>query len=130
MSLARPSASVAPRFLHQTVRSDVPSGQLVDLFEVLIDDVAGEAWLRFRFLAPGIGKSGDGATYDQVAADFAYLCDTVALPYLTQFDLQADVIVISLLDRPLEFGASDPDATQYIEAFRAKAGACAWEGDW
>lgn len=130
MSFALPLVPVASPVQPRRVSSDTPSGQSVDLFEVLIDEVAGEAWLRFRFLAPGIGRSDGGFTYAQVEADFAHLCDTVALPYLTQFDLQADVVVISLLDRPLEFGASDPDATQYIEAFRADAGTCAWEGDW
>lgn len=130
MSLMNPFPLVPFGSGVELAREPVPSGQQVDLFEVLIDEIAGEAWLRFRFLAPGIGKADGGVSYAQVEADFAHLCDTVALPYLTQFALEADVLVISLLDRPVDFGQSDPQATQYIEAFRVETGSCEWEGDW
>lgn len=109
---------------------NVPSGQHVELFEVLVDQVGAEAWLRFRFLAPSIGKSQGDLSFEQTFNDFGYLCDEVALPYIAEYALVADVIVISLLDRPVEFGASDPEATQYIEAFRSAGSECEMEGDW
>lgn len=104
-----------------------PSGQLVELFEVLVDTVGEETWLRFRFLAPAIARDGEALSYAQAEADFLHLCTAVALPYLQEFELQADVIVVSLSDRPVTFGTSDPDATQYFEAFRVTNNTCVWE---
>ena len=37
---------------------DVPSGQPVDLQEVLVDQMGDETWLRFRFIAPQIARNG------------------------------------------------------------------------
>jgi len=34
------------------------------------------------------------------------------------------VIVISMMDRPVVFGTSDPNATQFFEAFRIKEDSC------
>ncbi|SFF89041.1 hypothetical protein SAMN05443635_103198 [Roseobacter denitrificans OCh 114] len=109
---------------------DVPSGQVIELFEVLIDQVGEEVWLRFRFLALGIGRDAFDLSFAQVESDFEHLCNTVALPYMRQYSLETDVISIAMLDRPLEFGASDSEATQYVEAFRVVDGACAWKDLW
>ncbi len=38
------------------------------------------------------------------------------------------VITINMLDHLTAFGATDPDATQYLEAFRAVGGDCIWAG--
>lgn len=106
---------------------DVPSGQQVNLNEVLVDAVDGERWLRFRFIAPEIARDGTGLSHAGAEADSQFLCDAVALPYIAEFELQADVVVISLMDRAVPFGVSDPDATQYFEAFRVGAGTCVWD---
>ena len=106
---------------------DLPSGQDVTLHEVLVDQVGAEAWLRFRFLAPSIVPSGQGATYAAVEGDFGVLCDAVARPYLAEYELSADVIVISLMDRAVPFGVSDPDATQFFETFRVEGDTCVWQ---
>ena len=45
----------------------VPSGQMVTLQEVLLDDAPGELWVRFRFLAPEITR--DGGSVASYAAD-------------------------------------------------------------
>lgn len=108
----------------------VPSRRQVELFEVLIDEVSGETWLRFRFLAPELGMEGGTLSFEEAEADFQFLCGTVALPYMTENGLRADVVVISLLDRPVPFGESDHEATQLIEAFRVDTGTCMWEGLW
>ncbi|HBB83555.1 MAG TPA: hypothetical protein DC031_09835 [Sulfitobacter sp.] len=107
---------------------DVPSGQAIDLQEVLVEDLGGETWLRFRFVAPQIAKGPDAIAYDLAAPDMEHLCAAVALPYMTEHALAGQVIVVSLADRVVEFGAADPDATQYFEAFRAQDGTCIWEG--
>ena len=106
---------------------DVPSGQSVELNDVLVDAVGSETWLRFRFLAPGISRAGGGVSYAAAEADFTPLCDSVARPYLVEYALDPDVIVITLMDRPVAFGQADPDATQFIEAFRIQDDTCVWE---
>ena len=58
----------------------------------------------------------------------AFLCDTVAAPYIAQYELTGDVIVISMSDRRAEFGAADPDMTQFFELFRLNDNTCIWEG--
>lgn len=107
---------------------DVPSGQPVDLQEVLIDEVGTETWLRFRFVAPQISRENNGVDYETSALDMGHLCEALALPYIDEYVLNGDVIVISLADRPTEFGASDPDATQFFEAYRVQDNTCIWEG--
>lgn len=105
---------------------DLPSGQSVTLSEVLVDQVGEEAWLRFRFLAPQIAQGEAQVTYAQAESDFAALCDAIAVPYLAEFDLSADVIVVSLMDREVPFGQSDQDAMQFFETFRIENSACVW----
>ncbi|MEM9968961.1 MAG: DUF6497 family protein [Pseudomonadota bacterium] len=106
---------------------DVPSGQLVTLQEVLIDEVGAETWLRFRFLAPQIAREGGSIPYDLAAEDIAFLCTDLALPYLAEYALTGEVVVISLADRATEFGVPDPDATQFFEAFRIVDNTCTFE---
>ena len=108
--------------------SNLPSGQVVELYEVLVDEVTTERWVRFRFLAPEIARDTGVLRFSDVEPDLAHLCDTVALPYLAEFDLGGQGVVISLSDRKVDFGQTDPDATQFIDAFRVDAGACIWEG--
>ncbi|MEL7093095.1 MAG: DUF6497 family protein [Pseudomonadota bacterium] len=106
---------------------DLPSGQSVTLSEVLIDRVEDEDWLRFRFVAPEIARSGGSLGYADAEGDFAVLCDDLARPYMAEQGLSAAVVVISLMDRPVPFGQPDPDATQFFEAYRIEDGACVWQ---
>lgn len=108
---------------------EVPSGQPVALQEVLVDNLeGGETWLRFRFVMPEIARGAGGVDYDIAGPDMAHLCETLALPYVGEHNLAADMIVISLSDRATEFGVADPEATQIFEAFRPVDNACIWEG--
>lgn len=106
---------------------DVPSGQPVTLHEVLLDEVGTEAWVRFRFITPDIARDGGSVTYEAAADDMTHLCEQLAIPYIGEFALTADVIIIALADRTTEFGIPDPDATQFIEAYRADGDTCSWE---
>lgn len=107
---------------------DLPSGTQAVLHEVLIDTVSGENWLRFRLVAPAIdAKLEHAPDYVALEGDFPHLCAAVALPYIADFELAADKIAISLSDRIVEFGTTDPDATQYFELFRHEGGTCIWE---
>lgn len=118
------SASAAP-----ALAIDVPSGQPVELQEVLVDDLGNnQTWLRFRFIAPQIARDGGTVDYETAAPDMAHLCQSLALPYMAEYALEGQMIVISLADRATEFGVADPDATQFFEAFRPVDNACIWEG--
>ena len=107
---------------------EVPSGQPVELHEVLVDDLGAETWLRFRFIAPQIARDGGSVDYEKAEPDMQFLCDSLAVPYIAEYKLEGEVIVISLADRVTEFGQPDPDATQFFEAYRPVDNSCIWEG--
>lgn len=109
--------------------NDVPSGQPITLHEVLVDDVNGESWLRFRFIAPRIARAVGEITFAEAGADMEHLCGAVAVPYLAEYALESDLVVISLADQETEFGETNPEATQFFEAFRIKDDACIWEAN-
>lgn len=102
----------------------VPSGQTVTLIDT-VGDAAGPAGLtlRFRFLAPDLA----GMDFDLAAGDMRALCESYALPRVPQTGPIPQQIVISLADLRVEFGDSNPDATQYFEAFSIADGHCIWE---
>ncbi|RMD93870.1 MAG: hypothetical protein D6811_04100 [Alphaproteobacteria bacterium] len=87
---------------------------------------AAPVW-RFRFLAPGISRAGGVVDFDTAAADMEYLCQRFALPLLPAGETTG-LIIISLADRPVEFGQPAPEATQFFEAFSVRDGRCIWEG--
>jgi Family of unknown function (DUF6497) len=105
----------------------VPSGQPITLGEVLIDDRPGATWIRFRFVAPQIGNDAGQIDYETSSADIDYLCEALVLPYLAQYDLTPARVVISLSDRSVPFGTSDPDATQFFESYSPDKTGCIWE---
>lgn len=107
--------------------AEVPSGQALTLHEVLVDAQETATWLRFRYLAPQIAPGAAQITYDSAGEDMLHLCQTFALPYMAEYALTADRIVISFMDRITEFGVPDPEATQYFEAFRPEDGTCIWD---
>ena len=106
---------------------NMPSGQSVTLHEVLVDTVSGENWLRFRFIAPSINKDVGGLAYDSAFEDIEHLCTEIAVPYIAEYDLKSDLVVVSIADQKIEFGETNPDATQFFEAFRVKSDVCIWE---
>lgn len=77
---------------------------------------------RFRLVVPGLG--GEGADYDAVAGDFAWLCAELALPALAANGWTPTEVVIALSDRETAFGVLDPEAVQFFEGFRVENGAC------
>ena len=102
-----------------------PSGQVVSLFDVVLEP--GNDMARFRFLAPELGPDNGARTFESVQGDFKWLCETTVLPALTANDWHVDHIVISLSDKEIAFGATDPDVIQYFEGYRLNAGTCEWE---
>ncbi|SNX67412.1 hypothetical protein SAMN05878503_10144 [Cereibacter ovatus] len=105
----------------------VPSGQPVTLLETIWNE-PGPAGLtfRFRFLAPEIGFGGS-VDYDTAYADIVALCESYVLPRLNGTEPAPAQVIVSLSDRPLPFGAADPEVTQFFEAFSISDGHCIWE---
>ena len=106
---------------------DMPSGQSVTLHEVLVDTVSGENWLRFRFIAPSINKDVGGLAYDSAFEDIEHLCTEIVVPYIAEYDLKSDLVVVSIADQKNEFGETNPETTQFFEAVRVKNNICIWE---
>lgn len=107
--------------------AEVPSGQEVVLHEVLVDAQDAITYLRFRFLTPQIAVGPRQVTYEISEQDMMYLCEAIALPYMDEYTLAGDRIVISFMDRITDFGQADPDAVQYFEQFRPEEGVCMWD---
>lgn len=108
---------------------ELPSGLKPALHEVLVDDLGAETWLRFRFVSAQLDPTSDGALdFATIETDFALICSDLALPYAAKHALEAEKIIVSVADRAVEYGKSDPAATQYFEQFRIENGACIWEG--
>lgn len=104
----------------------VPSGMEVTWVDT-VHDANGPMGLtaRFRFLAPQIGQGA--VPFETASADMQALCDTWALPRISVTGPQPQQIVIVLMDRLVEFGMADEEATQFFEAYSLQDGACIWE---
>ncbi|MGR3491793.1 MAG: DUF6497 family protein [Shimia sp.] len=102
---------------------DAPSGTELTFYDSFWEQ-QDDRWIaRFRFIAPAIG---DEARYVDVADDFPYLCNEHALRALDGQEAP-DEIVISLASEPIEFGLTDPNITQFFEAFTVEDGHCVWD---
>lgn len=99
-----------------------PSGQPVTLFDVVLEPDTSVA--RFRFLAPALAQ---GTPFEAVQGDFPWLCANVAVPALAANDWTVAQVIVSLSDREVALGATDPDAIQFFEGFRVDDAACLWE---
>ncbi|MDM7968859.1 MAG: DUF6497 family protein [Paracoccaceae bacterium] len=109
------------------LREDValPSGLEVSLLEGFVEvQPDGARWARFRYVMPALAQ---GAEFDAVQDDFAALCEGQAIPMLDAAAEEVVLIVVSLMDKPMEFGQSDPGTVQYFESFAIRDGRCIWE---
>lgn len=103
----------------------LPSGLDAGLHEGFIEvQPDGARWARFRYVVPALA---DGAGFDRVAQDFVALCEGQALPMLSEAGEEVAQIIVSLMDKPIEFGHSDPGSVQYFETFAIREGRCIWE---
>lgn len=110
---------IAPGMVHaQAEVPVVPSGQVISLYEIIRE----EGLQRWRFLTPGVR----GHDIEAVLADMQAICDEFVLPRLDAPARDGE-IVLNLMDRPVEFGTSDPEARQHFEAYRVEDGRCMWE---
>ncbi|MEO3415617.1 DUF6497 family protein [Roseovarius sp. CAU 1744] len=103
----------------------LPSGLETYLQETLWDRPGGGLVYRFRFVAPAF--SAAEADFDAVSADLEHLCNSFALPRLSNVGPLPSQIIISLADRESEFGVIDPDVSQVFEAYSIEEDTCKWE---
>lgn len=107
----------------------LPSGRSVTFHDVIHGAPGpGGLTVRFRFIETDLRDVIDTTPYDELEADMHYLCETYALDRIPNIGPQPATVMISIADRPTEFGAQDPGVVQVFEAYRPEEGACLWEG--
>lgn len=105
----------------------LPSGLVATAQEVLTDRPAGGGLVyRFRFVAADLDAAAVSDP-ERVATDLEWLCTHYAIPRIAQTGPKPGRVVISLADKPSEFGVYASDVTQVFEAFSLKGDACIWE---
>ena len=96
----------------------VPSGQEVRLLDIIWNSEGPDGPApRFRFVAPAISRQGGRVGFAGAEADLQHLCQAFALEQLLLKGDAPPLILVSIADREVPFGTSDPEATQYFEAF-------------
>jgi hypothetical protein len=106
----------------------VPSGQSVALLDIIWNSQGPDGPApRFRFVAPAIAKYGGTVSYEATEADLVDLCQSYVIGALVQKDVVAPLVLVSIADRAVEFGVSDPEATQYFETFSINGSTCSRE---
>ena len=106
----------------------VPSGQPITFIDEVIEaQPGGETWLIRRYLAPDIARDTGTIGYEAAAADLDALCDSDGLAAVAETTAEIDQIVITLMDRPVERGETDAEATQFIGAYLPSAEGCIWQ---
>lgn len=87
---------------------------------------AEERWLVMRYLAPQIAREGGTLGYDDVAGEMDALCNGAGLATAAGHESPVDQIVIALMDRVVERGQPDPQATQFIASYDITEAGCEW----
>ncbi|KRS12424.1 hypothetical protein XM53_11590 [Roseovarius atlanticus] len=120
MALAAPEQGRA----QEEERLVLPSGLEAELQEVITGEAAMGLTVRFRFVAEGFTGAED---FEAQTADLEYLCNDFALERIDMAETTPDRVVISLADRPSQFGQFDPDVAQIFESFSIADAACILE---
>ncbi|WP_116130898.1 DUF6497 family protein [Tropicimonas sp. IMCC34043] len=104
-----------------------PSGLIVTyLDDILEDQASGGSWLTLRFVSPAIGTGAGKVGYEAVAGDLDALCAGPGLDAAVKLG-GVDEVIITLMDRPVERGITDPDATMFIGVYLPTESGCVWE---
>ena len=111
----------------------LPSGVQARHHDTIFDE--DMAAIRKRYVVPRVGEpaslyAGDA---ERVFEDMLWLCETqIAASLLDGADPRAEgwsAAVISMMDRPLEFGARDAEVVQLFEWFDLTMDGCEIETD-
>lgn len=99
-------------------------------FVEVIRDIRGPEGLtwRFRFVAPEISRDEGSVEFEQASADMEFLCRDFAIPRLPTAGPRPQQVIISLSAENVEFGAINPEITQFFEAYSIKGETCVWAG--
>ena len=106
----------------------IPSGQALVLWEVMWERIEGGGTQAvLRFIAPGVAREGGTVGPEAALTDLDWLCATHAVPLSRLPAARADSVVITMMDRPVPRGVTDPDATQYFGLYTIENGECSPE---
>ena len=106
----------------------VPSGQGVTLQEMILDMPTPTAAIyRFRFISPAIARGTGTMDFETSIADMQHLCDSHALKNIATPGPDKVQVIISFADKPVPFGETNPEVTQFIVAFSVSDGHCMLE---
>jgi len=108
------------------VADKMPSGQPLKHLETLYEEQEGKKVLILRYLAPQIARNGGLIDAETAEGDMDYICRSTGLR-LAKLDKNAEEIIVTLIDQPLERGARNPAVTQFIKVFSIKDNTCIWE---
>lgn len=100
---------------------DVPSGQPIQLYQELMP---GDGLLYLSFLAPEIAERE--MKFDVAAEDLDVLCQSIGLEKMKESDREIVEIVIRLFSDPIDYGTSNPDVKQFLNAYDVSNGSCEW----
>ncbi|MDV7145266.1 DUF6497 family protein [Tropicimonas sp. TH_r6] len=104
-----------------------PSGLEVEFLDRVVEEqMGGQVWLTLRYVSPRIGFDEGELGYDAVAADIDHLCDHEGLRAAAEAG-GVDQVMIALMDRAVERGVHDPEATMFIGAYLPTDGGCVWQ---
>ena len=105
----------------------MPSGLTVHFLDRFLEQHSGdETWLTLRYVTAQIGEDDGKLRYDDVVDDIDRLCESEGLKAAAEIG-GVDQVVITLMDREVERGVHDPEATMYIGAYLPTEGGCVWE---
>ena len=85
---------------------------------------SGDTALVLRFL----NRDLSALSYADVAPGLDQLCETEGRVQWAELQPTPDELVLVVMDRPIPRGTADPEATQYISAYRIDAQeGCIWQ---
>lgn len=106
----------------------LPSGHSVTFHDVIWGELGTSGLtVRFRFLDPALAAREGPAGRIDATDDTQFLCEDFALEQVARAETPPDQIVISISDRPVDFGEPAPDVTQIFEAYTLENGTCQWD---
>ncbi|MBT0956017.1 hypothetical protein IV417_01340 [Alphaproteobacteria bacterium KMM 3653] len=110
---------------------ELPAGwaQLYDVQFVAVSG-GGVPALVLRYLAPEIGREGGSLSYDDVAPELDEICNgdgILAAASVAALGQPIAEIVVTVMDRPIEWGTADPEATMFREAYLLGEEGCQWQ---
>lgn len=111
--------------LGEEIAIAVPSQQSVTLLDIIWNSEGPDGPApRFRFLAPAIARAGGSVDFATIEGDLQHLCETYVQDALAAKGIAAPVVLLSMADRAVDFGSTDPEATQYFDQFTITDTSC------